>query len=165
MADKAGLVAQGGSTGQKVGRLAKLSCPGKKRCLDKRQPGKRGYLGPWDRLRQERLAVSEWAQAEEQLGHRLGRQDLFTVFRKMVQFKADCLEKQQTALADLQEELPELDQRTLSFCKERLASWQKARPREKACLKLLAQCGFREKATNRQTKLTEAEEAELLMKA
>ena len=163
LAEQSGEISTGVFTCGKVGRPAKLS--GQRQGKGKRQAGKRGYLGPWDPLREERLAVSAWAHGEEQNGHRLGRMDLFTVFHKMVQFKHDCLVELQAACEADQEELPEEDARCLEFCQKRLAAWQKPRRRDRAALKLLKQTGFRERKTNRQTKLIEKEEAARLLRA
>ena len=111
LAERTARVASRVATGNLTGSLARLQ--NKKKGKRERLPGE-----------QERLAIEEWALAEEQNGHRLDRQDLFAVFDNMVQFAAAFLEEQQAALSSKGDELSKLDQTTLAFCKVRLASSQ-----------------------------------------
>ncbi len=158
---RASLAARGTVTGRAVGR------PARGRALDreskgKRLPGARGYLGRTDPLRAERLALKAWGEAQEACGHSLGRADLFREFRVLVGCRAAAL---QAKASQPGEGLTEAEQATLDFAKGRLQAWESRTSRERAAKKLLRQTGFRERATNRQTKLSLAEETALLEKA
>ncbi len=156
---RTGLAARGVITGRAVGRPARLRS-GRFRSTGKRQPGARGYLGPTDPLRAERQALKAWGEAQEACGHSLGRWDLFREFRVLVQARAAQLEAKQSV-----EHLTEEEQATAEFAKARLEGWHCKKKRDKAALNLLQQTGFRERATNRQTKLGLAEETPLVEKA
>ena len=159
----AGRVQKGTNTGQPVGRPSKNL--DKQAATGKRTPGERGYLGPTDFLRAERLAVGEWARLEEQNGHGLSRWDLFRQLKFLTAHKVEVLQKAVTELAAQGETLPDFEQKALAHCLDRLQAWQKTKAREKAALKLLQQTGFKERATNRRTSLTKEQETVLLHKS
>ena len=101
-------------------------------CQKKRQPGTdRGYLGPPDYLREERLAVKAWADNAEQNGHSIGRADLFRQFRILTAHKEKTLKELQQELAKSGHELPEYEAAALKLVSGRLAAWKTYKGREK----------------------------------
>ena len=99
------------------------------------------------------------------MGHCLSRWDLFRQLKFLTAHKVEVLQKAEAKLAAQGESLPDFEQKALKHCLERLEAWQKTKAREKAALKLLAQNGFKERATNRRTSLTKEQETVLLHKS
>ena len=121
----------------------------------RRLSGRRGYLGPLDFLRAERLAVGFWAELEEELGHALGRGDLLRQFMKLTRVRVDELAGK---IADGQELLKQ-ERDCLSFGNRRLNKWSESHlARDRTAKALMRQLGWRERQTNRVTELTPEEE-------
>ena len=121
----------------------------------RRLAGKRGYLGPLDFLRAERLAVRFWAEHEEELGHSLGRRDLLRQFMKLTKVRVDELAGK---IADGQELLKQ-ERDCLSFCQGRLEKWSESQfAKDRTAKALLRQLGWRERQTTRVTAMSPEEE-------
>ena len=121
----------------------------------RRLPGKRGYLGPFDFLRAERLAVRFWAEHEEELGHAIGRGDLLRQFMKLTRVRVDELAGK---TADGQELLKQ-ERDCFSFCNRRIDKWSEShRAKDRTAKALMRQLGWRDRQTDRVTDLSPEEE-------
>ena len=121
----------------------------------RRLPGKRGYLGPFDFLRAERLAVRFWAEHEEELGHAIGRGDLLRQFMKLTRVRVDELAGKTAG----GQELLKQERDCLSFCNRRIDKWSEShRAKDRTAKALMRQLGWRDRQTDRVTDLSPEEE-------
>ena len=119
-----------------------------------RLAGPRGYLGRTDHCRPLVLAVQTWAEVEEASGHSLARADLLRQFRRYLdQAVQDARKKEEEGTLTAE------GKKALTAWLQKQASLEKGHnKRLKQPAYLVARTGFTERQTNRQTKLSQAEE-------
>ena len=116
--------------------------------------GKRGYLGRRDFNRSLVAQLQVWARAEEEQGHELSRRDLLTQFVKyLARVIYDAEEKERCKA------LPPAEVEQLEYWRERMRVLQGSSEKlRKQGVYLAARLGYAERAKQRTTSLTPAEE-------